>query len=119
VSVASAPLARRIAGLDAETAFAVGASALKQVPGVSCFTPVATFYLYPNVSGLMERKGITTHDELRRAALEQTGVSFCTRLHFDRALPGEKEAYVRFAYSGITVPRIEKGLGRLKAWAES
>jgi len=46
-------------------------------------------------------------------------VSFCTRLHFGRALPGEKDAYVRFAYSGITVPLIEEGLGKLKAWAEA
>jgi aspartate/methionine/tyrosine aminotransferase len=92
---------------------------LGQIPGVSCFTPEATFYLFPNVSGLMERKGLATYDELRRAALEETGVSFCTRLHFGRALPGEKNAYVRFAYSGITVPLIEEGLGKLKAWAEA
>jgi aspartate/methionine/tyrosine aminotransferase len=91
---------------------------LNQIPGVSCFTPEATFYLYPRVTGLMERKGLTNYDALRRAALEETGVSFCTRLHFGRALPGEKEAYVRFAYSGITVTQIEEGLGRLKGWAE-
>jgi len=66
----------------------------------------------------MERKGFTTYDELRRAALHDTGVSFCTRLHFGRALPDEKESYVRFAYSGIDVPRIQEGLGKLKAWAE-
>jgi hypothetical protein len=67
----------------------------------------------------MERKGLASYDALRRAALEETGVSFCTRLHFGRALPGEKDAYVRFAYSGITVPLIAEGLGKLKAWAEA
>ena len=92
---------------------------LNEIPGVSCFAPAATFYLFPRVTELMARKGLSSYDELRRAALEQTGVSFCTRLHFGRALPGEKEAYVRFAYSGITVPLIEEGLGRLKAWAEA
>jgi len=91
---------------------------LNQIPGVSCFTPAATFYLFPNFTGLMERKGLATYDELRRAALEETGVSFCTRLHFGRALPGEEERYVRFAYSGIPVPLIEEGLSKLKAWAE-
>jgi hypothetical protein len=35
------------------------------------------------------------------------------------ALPGDEESSVRFAYSGISVPPIEEGLGRLKAWAES
>jgi len=92
---------------------------LNQIPGVSCFIPEATFYLFPKVSGLMVRKGLSSYDELRRAALEETGVSFCTRLHFGRALPGEKEAYVRFAYSGIRLPLIEEGLDRLKAWAEA
>ena len=84
---------------------------LNEIPGVACFRPEATFYLYPNVTGLMERKGFTTYDELRRAALEETGVSFCTRLHFGRALPGEEQRYVRFAYSGISTERIREGLG--------
>ncbi len=93
-------------------------AALGEIPGVSCFTPEATFYLFPNVTALMERKGMTSYDKLRRAALEQTGVSFCTRLHFGRELPGEEERYVRFAYSGISVPLIEEGLGKLKEWAQ-
>jgi aspartate/methionine/tyrosine aminotransferase len=92
---------------------------LNEIPGVRCFTPDATFYLYPNVDGLMERTGLRTYDTLRRAALEETGVSFCTRQHFGRALPGEASHYVRFAYSGIAVDRIREGLGKLKAWAEA
>jgi len=90
---------------------------LRQIPGVDCYRPDATFYLFPDVTGLMERKGLATYDELRRAALEQTGVSFCTRLHFGRALPGEQKAYVRLAYSGISTELIREGLGRLKDWA--
>jgi hypothetical protein len=46
-------------------------------------------------------------------------VSFCTRLHFGRALPGEAESYVRFAYSGIPVAEIREGLGKLKEWART
>ena len=91
---------------------------LNSIPGVRCFRPEATFYLFPDVTDLMERKGLATYDELRRAALEQTGVSFCTRLHFGRALPGEDRSYVRFAYSGIPVAEIREGLGKLKEWAE-
>ena len=93
--------------------------ALNGISGVTCFRPEATFYLYPNVTGLMERLGFATYDELRRAALEQTGVSFCTRLHFGRALPHEEQRYVRFAYSGISTERIREGLGLLKGWAEA
>jgi aspartate/methionine/tyrosine aminotransferase len=91
---------------------------LNAIPGVRCFTPEATFYLFPNVSGLMERKGLESYDELRRAALEETGVSFCTRLHFGRALPGEQQRYVRLAYSGISSELIREGLGRLGEWAQ-
>jgi aspartate/methionine/tyrosine aminotransferase len=92
---------------------------LNEIPGVRCFRPEATFYLFPNVTGLMERKGLSTYDQLRRTALEETGVSFCTRLHFGRALPGEEERYVRLAYSGIGVPAICEGLGKLKEWASA
>ena len=91
---------------------------LNEIPGLTCFRPEATFYLYPDVTGLMECKGLETYDELRRAALERTGVSFCTRLHFGRALPGEEERYVRFAYSGISAELIREGLGGLKEWAQ-
>ncbi|HEX5642746.1 MAG TPA: aminotransferase class I/II-fold pyridoxal phosphate-dependent enzyme [Thermoleophilia bacterium] len=96
----------------------VAVDLLDQIPGVSCYRPEATFYLFPDVTGLMERKGFQTYDELRRAALEQTGCSFCTRLHFGRALPGEERRYVRIAYSGISATLIEEGLGRLKEWAQ-
>jgi aspartate/methionine/tyrosine aminotransferase len=95
----------------------VAVDILNNVPGVSCYRPEATFYLYPDVTELMKRKGLSSYDELRRAALEETGCSFCTRLHFGRALPGEARRHVRIAYSGISSELIAEGLGRLKEWA--
>jgi aspartate/methionine/tyrosine aminotransferase len=92
---------------------------LNTVEGVRCFRPNATFYLYPNVTGAMRKKGLSTYDEFRRAVLHQTGVSFCTRLHFGRPLPGEKDFYVRLAYSGIDVDQIREGLKRFKTFIES
>ncbi len=97
----------------------VAAAVLNDIDGISCYSPEATFYLYPDVTGAMERVGAKSYDEFRLAALEKTGCSFCTRLHFGRALPGETRAYVRIAYSGIDVDQIEEGLGKLKAWVES
>ena len=96
----------------------VAVDLLREVPGVTCYRPEATFYLFPDVTGLMERKGLESYDQLRRAALEETGVSFCTRLHFGRALPGEERRYVRLAYSGISTDLIREGLGKLKEWAQ-
>jgi aspartate/methionine/tyrosine aminotransferase len=92
---------------------------LNTVEGVRCFRPNATFYLYPNVTRAMRRKELSTYDDFRRAVLHQTGVSFCTRLHFGRPLPGEKDFYVRLAYSGIDVDQIMEGLKRFKTFIES
>lgn len=91
---------------------------LNTIEGVRCFRPNATFYLYPNVSAAMRKKGFTNYDEFRKAALHHTGVSFCTRLHFGRPLPGEKEHYIRLAYSGIDVEQIKEGLSKFKDFLE-
>jgi aspartate/methionine/tyrosine aminotransferase len=92
---------------------------LNSIEGVRCFRPNATFYLYPNITGAMKKKGFTDYDSLRKAFLHHTGVSVCTRLHFGRALPGEKDFYVRLAYSGIDKPEIIEALGKLKNHIES
>jgi aspartate/methionine/tyrosine aminotransferase len=95
------------------------ADALNDIRGVRCFKPNATFYLFPNVSGALERKGFHDVEELRRAVLEETGVSVCSRVHFGRPLRGETQHYVRLAYSGIDTPNIIEGLSRLKDYLES
>jgi aspartate/methionine/tyrosine aminotransferase len=86
---------------------------LNAIPGIRCFKPKATFYLFPNVTGAMERKGVRDVEEFRKLCLKETGVSFCTRRHFGRPLPREKDQYIRFAYSGIDVPDIEEGMKKL------
>jgi aspartate/methionine/tyrosine aminotransferase len=96
----------------------VAVKLLNEIPGVRCFSPDATFYLFPNATELMRMKGFDSYEEFRRAALKETGVSFCTRLHYGRAGSDEAERYIRFAYSGIDVADIREGLGRLKSWAE-
>jgi aspartate/methionine/tyrosine aminotransferase len=94
------------------------ARGLNAIEGIHSFVPNATFYLFPNVTELMARKGMSNYEEFRRAALHATGVSFTSRMHFGRELPGEQNKYIRFAYSGINIPDIEEGLGLLKDWAE-
>ena len=86
---------------------------LNAIPGIRCFKPEATFYLFPNVTGAMKRKGVSDVEEFRKLVLQKTGVSFCTRKHFGRPLPGETEQYIRFAYSGIDVPLINEGMKKL------
>ncbi len=92
---------------------------LNATPGMHCLTPETTFYLYPNVTGAVKLTGCADHESFRRLVLDQTGVSFCTRLHFGHALEGEDQYYVRLAYSGVSTAQIQEGLGKLKAFIES
>ena len=94
-------------------------SMLNSIDGIRCFKPNATFYLFPNVTNAMKRKGFDDYARFRQTALHETGVSFCTRRHFGRPLPGEAKLYIRFAYSGIDVDDIEEGLTKFKKWLES
>lgn len=83
-----------------------------------CHRPNATFYLFPNVTAVMQRMGLGDYEDFRRAALEATGVSFCTRMHFGTPLPEEHERYIRLSYSGIGIEGIEEGLQRLRDFVE-
>ena len=93
--------------------------ALKRVPGLKVARPDATFYLFPNVTGLVQHKGYTDVSELAAAALRETGVSFCTRHHFGTRQADETQHYIRLAYSGISVEMITEGIGRFAEWAGS
>ena len=87
---------------------------LNSMKGVHVSRPESTFYLYPNVTGAMDKLGTKTVEEFRKKVLEETGVSFTTRNHFGSPLEGEKQSYIRLAYSGIGVDDIREGLGRMK-----
>lgn len=91
---------------------------LNAINGIKIPTPNSTFYLFPNVTRVMERKGFTNVNDLMTGALHETGVSFCTRNHFGRPLADEKEYFIRLAYSGIDVVDINLGLAALKNYFE-
>lgn len=91
---------------------------LNSIEGIHCFRPNATFYLFPNVTAAMQKKGLSNYDDFRRTLLRETGVSFCTRLHFGRPLEGEDKFYIRLAYSGINTSEIKEGLGKFKTFIE-
>ncbi len=89
------------------------------IPGMHVETPRSTFYLFPDVTETLQRMEISDLGEFATQALHATGVSFCTRRHFGRPLPGEDREYIRLAYSGIDAPDITEGLTSLKSWIES
>ena len=95
------------------------ANVLSTIDGVQLAVPEATFYLFPYVGEAMERTGHDDVGEFATAALHATGVSFCTRRHFGRPLPGEDDRFVRFAYSGLGIDAITEGLSALGEWIHS
>jgi len=89
---------------------------LRQIDGLVVHKPESTFYLFPNVTRVMARLGYTSVAAFADAALKNTGVSFCTRMHFGRPFPGETGHYIRFAYSGIDTSDIREGLTLFRDW---
>lgn len=89
-------------------------AALNTIDGICAVAPRAGFYVYCDVGAIMRRHNFAEVDELMRAALDATGVSFCTGEHF-----GERGSeFVRFAFSGIGIGDINAGIARLKDFFE-
>lgn len=96
----------------------VGVEILNSIPGVTCIKPNATFYLFPDVTDLMARKGFADdYEGFAKDIMENTGVSLCTRAHFGTPQPGEKRRYIRLAFSGISADAMREGLTKLKKYA--
>jgi len=91
---------------------------LNSIKGINVPKPESTFYLFPNITNVMESKGFNDIDNFRIEALKATGVSFCARHHFGTPMDHEIKKYIRLAYSGIIQSDIKEGLNRLKTWIE-
>ena len=96
----------------------VAVSGLNAIDGIDISMPRSTFYLFPNVTTIMKRKGFESIDELQVGALENANVSFCTRNHFGRPQEDEVDYFIRLAYSGISAEDIYEGLKKLKSYFE-
>ena len=92
---------------------------LNAIDGISVTAPNSTFYLFPNVSKVMQRKNLSDVNDLMEQALTETSVSFCTRKHFGRTVKNETGDYLRFAYSGINIDNINEGMAKLKLYFEN
>jgi aspartate/methionine/tyrosine aminotransferase len=65
------------------------------------------------VTDLYHQIEAKSYEDFRSKVLRETGVSFCTREHFGTPLPDEDRKYIRFAYSGISIPEIEESMNKL------
>ena len=89
---------------------------LNSINGLDVPYPDSTFYLFPNVTKIMNKKGYDSLEKFRVDALKNTGVSFCTREHFGSPGQNEDQKYIRLAYSGITSSKISEGLDKFINW---
>ena len=92
---------------------------LNSIDGINVPIPNSTFYLFPNVTEIMRRKGYKNLEKFRTDAMKSTGVSFCTREHFGSPHQNEEQKYIRLAYSGINRQDISIGLDRFITWINS
>ena len=93
-------------------------ASLNSIEGINVPKPDSTFYLFPNITSVMESKDYNDLDAFRIKSLKATGVSFCTRNHFGKPKNNETDQYIRLAYSGINKSDIKEGLALLKTWIE-
>jgi aspartate/methionine/tyrosine aminotransferase len=90
------------------------ATKLNEIKGLKLSVPNSTFYLFPDITEIYKSMNAKSYEELRKNTLINTGVSFCTREHFGKTINGEKNKYIRFAFSGISVENINNGIDKLK-----
>tara|TARA_B100001123_G_scaffold157894_1_gene182695 strand:+ start:218 stop:1420 length:1203 start_codon:yes stop_codon:yes gene_type:complete len=92
---------------------------LNGIEGVEAHMPEAGFYVFPKITGLMQRMDFKDVEEFRKAVLNETGVSFCCRHHFGRPLEGETDFYIRMAFSGISKDDLQEGMNLFTNWIDS
>ncbi|MBV9180570.1 MAG: pyridoxal phosphate-dependent aminotransferase [Acidobacteria bacterium] len=85
---------------------------LRSLPGIRCAQPEGAFYVYPNISAYLGRKGITTAANFARTLLEKAHVA---------TVPGEgfgTEEHIRISYATLE-KELDRGLERLREFLSS
>ena len=80
---------------------------LETIPGIKCAKPEGAFYVYPNISALLERSGIKTPAEFAKRLLHEAHVA---------VVPGEgfgTDQHVRISYA-TKMSELDRGLERLR-----
>ena len=92
---------------------------LNSIKGVEAHMPEAGFYVFPKITGLLQRLEFNDVEEFRKVVLKETGVSFCGRHHFGRPLESETDSYIRLAFSGIGKEDLQEGMDLFRNWIDS
>jgi aspartate aminotransferase len=85
---------------------------LGKIKGIKCARPEGAFYVYPNISAFLGRKGLNSPAEFARKLLHDAHVA---------SVPGEgfgTQEHIRLSYA-TSQKELDRGLERLKRFVES
>ena len=85
---------------------------LGQIKGIKCARPEGAFYVYPNISAFLGRKGLNSPAEFARKLLHEAHVA---------SVPGEgfgTQEHIRLSYA-TSQNELDRGLERIKSFVES
>lgn len=85
---------------------------LAQIEGIKCARPEGAFYVYPNISVFLGRKGLNSPAEFARKLLHEAHVA---------SVPGEgfgTQEHIRLSYA-TSQKELDRGLERIKKFVES
>jgi aspartate aminotransferase len=91
---------------------------LNQIPGIKCESPKGAFYVYPNVTQVVNNLGLTTSKELQQKLLLEGNVAVLPHTAFGSRNEGETEEYIRLSFATSKETIIE-GLNRIRKVVES
>jgi len=87
---------------------------LKQVPGFDVWKSPGTFYMFPNIEGVLKLTGLKNAKELADTLLEKYGVVVLPGTAFpDKA----GEGFIRFSFA-TSFDDIRKGVDRIREAVE-
>jgi aspartate aminotransferase len=85
---------------------------LGQIKGIRCSRPEGAFYVYPNISAFLGRKGLNSPAEFARKLLHEAHVA---------SVPGEgfgTQEHIRLSYA-TSQKELDRGLERLRNFVSS
>jgi len=82
---------------------------LNEMDGVLCFKPEGAFYVFPDITGVLKNKNLSSSVEFSKILLEEEQVA---------VVPGSafgKEGHIRMSYA-TSFENIRRGVDRIKEW---
>jgi aspartate/methionine/tyrosine aminotransferase len=95
---------------------------LNKIRGISCHSPIGSFYLFPNVTKVCKHLRLKDAESLRKYLLSydrknKKGVAVLSRIHFGKKLPGERAEYIRISVAG-SLESLKEAIKRIKQAVE-